>query len=78
MMAGVFCALVGLGIGAAAPELNQTTFARWRDYILPAPDELHWREIPWRTSFGQAVSEAHERDKPILLWAMNGHPLGCT
>jgi hypothetical protein len=24
------------------------------------------------------VKEAQEKDRPILLWAMNGHPLGCT
>jgi hypothetical protein len=24
------------------------------------------------------VIEAQQRDKPILLWTMNGHPLACT
>ncbi len=25
-----------------------------------------------------AIEEARERDKPILLWIMNGHPCGMT
>ena len=25
-----------------------------------------------------AINEARETDRPILLWAMNGHPLACT
>ena len=31
---------------------------------------------PTRTE--AAVFQAHAQDMPILLWAMNGHPLGCT
>lgn len=61
-----------------APELNEQTFEHWRDYIRPSDDDLCFLEIPWRESFFTAVNEASEADKPILLWTMNGHPLGCT
>jgi hypothetical protein len=60
------------------PEVNDQTFEHWRDYIRPSAQELSFLEIPWRESFGVAVKEARENDRPILLWAMNGHPLGCT
>lgn len=63
---------------AAGPELNEETFARWRAYIPPAPDEARWLEIPWRATYWEAVVEAQRTDRPILLWAMNGHPLACT
>ena len=36
---------------------------------------MSYREIAWRPSFWEAVIEAQEKDMPIFLWAMNGHPL---
>jgi hypothetical protein len=50
----------------------------WLARILPAPEELAWSEIPWRPSLWEALAEAREQGQPVLLWAMNGHPLGCT
>lgn len=58
--------------------LSEQTFAGLRDFIRPTPDETRWQEIPWRTTFWNAVQEAQATDKPILAWAMNGHPLACT
>ena len=56
-------------------ELTDANYAKWRDHVLPRNWELSCRRIPWRTSFWEAVIEAQARDKPILLWTMNGHPL---
>ena len=53
-------------------------FEKWLGFILPAPDELSWRKIPWRHEFGIALLLAKQQNRPVLLWAMNGHPLGCT
>lgn len=64
--------------GALAQDLTPETLEKWRAYLTPPPEELAWRKIPWRPTFWDAVVEAHEKDKPILLWAMNGHPLACT
>ena len=63
---------------AAPPELNDQTYARWRDHVRAKPAELKWDTVPWRPTFWEAVVEAQRQDKPILLWAMNGHPLACT
>ena len=60
------------------PELNDQTFTRWRDHVRPTQAELRWQEIPWRSSFWSAVTEAQKQDKPVLAWMMNGHPLACT
>ncbi len=46
--------------------------------VKPAADEDRWARIPWRTSLWQARQEAARAGKPILLWEMDGHPLGCT
>ena len=70
-------ALTQMG-GARSQELTDATYAKWRDYLLPSPKDLAYKSIPWRASFWDAVIDAQAQDKPILLWTMNGHPLGCT
>jgi hypothetical protein len=67
-----------VGRSEKAPDLNERTFAQWRDYIAPKSAETAWLEIPWKSTFWEAVVEAQREDKPILVWAMNGDPLGCT
>ena len=62
----------------APPPLTAETFAALRDGILPTAAEEEWRRIPWKASLLDAAREARRLDRPILLWAMNGHPLGCT
>ncbi|MGI9013626.1 MAG: hypothetical protein ACR2GY_05180 [Phycisphaerales bacterium] len=81
-------ALLGLALAAAAPvaqdgnvalpPFSADTVDEWHAYIAPHPDELKWLEIPWRDSFRSAVRDAQIEGKPILLWAMNGHPMGCV
>tara|TARA_Y100001970_G_C13928358_1_gene696956 strand:+ start:56 stop:301 length:246 start_codon:yes stop_codon:yes gene_type:complete len=58
--------------------LTDKTYQKWRDFIVPTEKDLAWTRIPWRTSFQQGLIESIEKQKPMLLWAMNGHPLGCT
>ena len=52
--------------------------ATWADFIRPNADELKYESIGWRNAFWPAVQEARKLGRPILLWTMNGHPLGCT
>ena len=47
-------------------------------YVLPDKADRAWQKVPWRATLWDAVIEAHEAKKPILLWAMNGHALACT
>ncbi len=70
--------LLLLAAVACAQDLSEQTLPKWLEYISPSPDELKWREVPWRTVFWDAVVEAAREGKPLLIWAMNGHPLGCT
>lgn len=53
-------------------------YARWRDYLLPSASERSHRAIPWRASVLHGLIDAQVQDKPILLFLMNGHPLGCS
>lgn len=46
--------------------------------ILPKPDEMKWLSIPWETDLWAARQKAAKEGKPILLWEMDGNPMGCT
>ena len=37
-----------------------------------------WRSIPWELDLLAAQKLSVEQSKPIFIWAMDGHPLGCT
>jgi hypothetical protein len=76
-------AVIGLpvaGSSAADPpgELTDKTYTAWRDRIRPKAADVCYREVDWLPTFWDGVVAAQKADKPILLWAMNGHPLACT
>lgn len=62
---------------SASGEIADADFQRLHKELRPADDEV-WRTIPWKTSVLDAQKEAGEQQKPIFIWAMDGHPLGCT
>lgn len=66
MIALAFLALLGADIDAKIAD------------ILPTKDEEKWLSIPWRTDIPTARREAQRENKPIFMWIMNGHPMGCT
>ena len=68
-------ALAILLLGAV--ELDEARFRELHAALAPDATET-WRTIPWRTDLGAARAEAARLGKPLFLWAMNGHPLGCT
>ncbi|MCH2180433.1 MAG: hypothetical protein MK108_00370 [Mariniblastus sp.] len=73
-------ALVGLACTWALPcpawQLGESEFHRLHDELHPT-NEL-WKSIPWQTSLITAQNVAVTEGKPIFIWAMDGHPLGCT
>ncbi|MCA8925986.1 MAG: hypothetical protein KDD82_29540 [Planctomycetes bacterium] len=71
-------ALTQPALAQDAPRLTERTYAQLRDYVLPDKEEERWRNVDWKSSYWDAVVEAQKAKKPILLWAMNGHPLGHT
>ena len=58
--------------------LTLETLDDWMTLIQPIGDEVRWQDIPWRASMWQAVVDAQAQRRPVLLWTMNGHPMGCT
>jgi hypothetical protein len=45
--------------------------------VRPAEGEDLYAQVPWLTSLWEARQKAAAEGKPILLWEMDGHPLGC-
>ncbi|MHC4470334.1 MAG: hypothetical protein ACYTDY_10545 [Planctomycetota bacterium] len=76
-VAGVLLAVVPQLSAQTAPPLA-TAYDHLKESIRPSPAELAFARIRWRPTLGSAVEEARERGRPVLLWTMNGHPLGCT
>ena len=62
----------------AAEPITAESYAALCSLVQPAASEQQWREIPWGTSLWEARERAAREGKPILLWEMDGHPLGCT
>ena len=71
----VLCCLLR---AAWAQGLDAAALARDLAAIVPSASELDWRTIPWRAELRTALVEASRLGKPVVLWAMNGHPLGQT
>lgn len=71
-------AILALVLAAQAAEPNAQNFQQWLTFIQPDAKEQAYKEISWRNKLAPAIDEARELGRPILLWTMNGHPLGCT
>ena len=74
----IFFAFFGCNNNQNPFTLNDETYDIWREYIEPTKIDLAWTGIPWRSSFQEGLIESGMKQKPMLMWAMNGHPLGCT
>jgi hypothetical protein len=65
------------GKPVAGPSLTEAEFATLMKTVPPVPGEDPFATIPWQTSLWAARMKAAKEGKPILLWEMDGHPLGC-
>ena len=60
-----------------AAELTEAEFQQLHAE-LQLDNTALWRTVPWKTSVLDAQQAAADEQKPIFIWAMDGHPLGCT
>ena len=80
IVVGIFCMAVVAGMRSPevfSGELTDAEFQRLHEELQPEAD-APWRSIPWKIALLDAQRTAVEEDKPIFIWAMDGHPLGCT
>jgi hypothetical protein len=69
---------LSLPVARPAPPLAADQYRQIHTAVKPAKDEDKWSTIPWQTSLWEARKQAAAQGKPLLLWEMDGHPLGCT
>ena len=62
----------------AADPIRPERLEELHKLIKPSGRELTWTKIPWMTSLWEARQRAAREGKPILLWEMDGHPMGCV
>jgi hypothetical protein len=78
ILAATFLAIVCLPFVQAAEPVSSGEFTRLQRLIRPDEGAEKWQQIPWMVSLWEARQKAAAEGKPILLWEMDGHPLGCT
>ena len=76
-LAGIVGVLL-FAAGVTAEPLSPEQFDKLVSVIKPQKSETKWEQIPWLTDLTAARQRAAEQGKPIVLWEMDGHPLGCT
>jgi hypothetical protein len=69
--------------GVSVPGFNTTTlepaqFRALHAAVAPRGETERWMEIPWEPDLAKARERAAREGKPLLMWIMDGHPLGCT
>jgi hypothetical protein len=67
-----------LAVACSAQQVSNSDLEASVASVLPTAAENRWTEIPWRTDLAAALKEGETKHKPIYMWVMDGHPLGCT
>lgn len=60
----------------AVAEISNEEFIELHKSLVPK--KALWKTVPWQTSLLKAQNMAARDKKPIFIWSMDGHPLGCT
>ena len=60
------------------PELSPDTFSDLFEICRPRSNEERWTQINWIGELWEGRQMAARQKKPLFIWAMNGHPLGCV
>lgn len=77
-VAALLALVVVVPMSRAADPIKPEQFQKLHALIKPGPQEEKWMQIPWMTSLWDARKKAAAEGKPILLWEMDGNPLGCV
>ncbi|MDA7881746.1 hypothetical protein N9A94_05520 [Akkermansiaceae bacterium] len=59
-----------------AAEITPEQFKSLHKSIQPSKEA--WTTIPWQSSLIPAQRLALKENKPLFIWAMDGHPMGCV
>jgi hypothetical protein len=64
--------------GFAVAALRSEEFQALHAEVAPHGQGERWTQIPWQSDLQAARQQAAAERKPLLMWVMDGHPLGCT
>ena len=67
-----------LPIATSTAEVSEAQFDALFKLCIPAKSASGWLELGWEIDLWKARERAAREGKPIFLWEMDGHPLGCT
>jgi hypothetical protein len=70
--------ILSLATARASEPIKPEQFEKLHALIKPQADEEKFMQIPWLTNLWEARKQAAAQGKPLLLWEMDGHPLGCV
>ncbi len=65
-------------IAMSQAEFSQAQFDSLFELCMPPKEDAAWLELGWEIDLWKARERAAKEGKPIFLWEMDGHPLGCT
>ena len=77
MRVSLVFALAACLASSAFADLTLEECRRLHQELTPSA-QTAWRTIPWKIDLLEAQRAASREGKPIFIWAMDGHPLGCT
>jgi hypothetical protein len=69
--------LLALSSAASGDDPKLQDLDALKTLIKPRAQEMRWEEIPWRVDLWEARKQAAEAGKPLMLWEMDGNPMGC-
>lgn len=62
---------------SSTETITDAEYQALRTVVPPRAGEEAYTTVPWETSLAAARRKAFEGRKPMLIWSMDGHPLGC-
>lgn len=68
---------LAFGASESPDPVDRAEFKKLFAKLVPK-DVGRWQTIPWQTDLGKARELAVHERRPLFMWSMNGHPLGCT
>ena len=71
------CVLLSvLAIGVHGSATETLTPEALESKIKPLnPADLAWRKIAWKTCLFEALDQARQEKKPVLMWVLGGEPV---
>ncbi len=70
--------LMGIAASNSAGDISSSHFKEITSLCTPGKSSSGWLELGWEIDLWEARRRAATAGKPIFLWEMDGHPLGCT